>query len=114
VLIGSLPAGGVLCGILCGATYLALAVALTALAASLVRSVLGTVVMTLAILLALPLAGLFHAVTNWLPSALVNGPVDLVNGTQHLSHFLPALLVTATAGAAALAAAARRLTVRET
>jgi len=88
-------------------------VALTALAASVVRSVLSTVAVTLALLLGLPVAGLYHAIANWLPSALVNGPVDLANGTEHLSHFWPALLVATTGGAAALAVAARRLGARE-
>jgi ABC-2 type transport system permease protein len=113
VLIGRLPAAAVLGGMGCGAVYMAFAVAVTALAASMVRSVLGTVAVALGIMLALPVAGLFHAISNWLPSALVNAPVDLANGTQHLAHFAPALLVTAAAGALALAVAVRRFRSRE-
>lgn len=113
VLIGSLPAGGVLAGVLCGAMYLAFAVAVTAFAASLVRSVVGTVATALAILVVLPIASVFHAIANWLPSALVNAPVDLVNGTQHLSHFVPSLAVSVAASAAALLIAVRRLAARE-
>jgi ABC-2 type transport system permease protein len=113
VLIGRLPVGGVLGGMACGALYMAFAVAVTALAASLVRSVLGIVALTLGLMLVLPVAGLLHAISNWLPSALVNAPVDLVNGSQHLSHFVPALVVTVAAGALALAVAVRRLRSRE-
>jgi ABC-2 type transport system permease protein len=113
VLIGRLPVGAVLGGMGCGAVYMAFAVAVTALAASVVRSVLGTVALALGIMLVLPVASLFHAISNWLPSALVNAPVDLANGTQHLPHFLPALLVTAAAGALALAVAVRRFRSRE-
>jgi ABC-2 type transport system permease protein len=113
VLIGSLPVGGVLAGVLCGATYLTFAVAVTALAASLVRSVIGTVATALAILVVLPIASVLHAIANWLPSALVNAPADLVNGTQHLSHFVSSLAVSVAAGALALLIAVRRLAARE-
>jgi ABC-2 type transport system permease protein len=113
VLIGALPLGGVLGGVLCGAMYLAFAVAVTAFAASLVRSVIGTVATAVAILVVLPIASVFHAIASWLPSALVNGPVDLVSGTQHLSHFAPSLAVSVAASAAALLIAVRRLSARE-
>jgi hypothetical protein len=39
--------------------------------------------------------------------------VDLLNGTHHLSHYLPAFAVTAAVSAAALAIAALRLRLRE-
>ena len=113
VLIGSLPAGAVFAGLLCGAVYFAFAVAVTAFAASLVRSVIGTVATALAILVVLPIASTFHAIAAWLPSALVNAPADLVNGTEHLSHFVPSLAVSLAAGAAALLIAVRRLGARE-
>lgn len=113
VLIGSLPVTGMLGGLLCGAVYEAFAVAVTALAASLVRSVLGTIGVALAILIALPIAGTLHVIADWLPSALVNAPVDLVNGADHLAHFGPALGVTAAATVAALGVAAARLTARQ-
>jgi ABC-2 type transport system permease protein len=112
VLIGSLPVGGMLGGMLCGAVYLTFAVAVTALAASLVRSVIGTVAVALAILVVLPIAGAFHLIASWLPSALVNAPVDLVSGT-HLLHFLPALGVSVAASAAAMVISVRRLSRRE-
>jgi ABC-2 type transport system permease protein len=114
VLLGVLPAGEVLAGVLCGAMYLVFAVAVTSFAASLVRSVIGTVATALAILVILPIASVFHTIANWLPSALVNAPVDLVSGTQHLSHFVPSLAVTAAASALALLIATRRLAARET
>jgi ABC-2 type transport system permease protein len=114
LLIGSLPAGAVFGGVLCGAVYLAFAVALTALAASLVRGRLGTVGIALALLLALPVVGLLSGtVAQWLPSALVNAPVDLVGGSEQLSHYLPAIGVSIAAGAAALALAVTRLRRRE-
>jgi len=113
LLIGSLPAGGTLAGVLCGAAYLAFAVALTALAASMVRSTLATAGVTLAVLLLLPIAGSFHVIDNWLPSALVNAPYYLVSGTHQLSYYLPALGVTVAVSAAVLAIAVSRLRARE-
>ncbi len=113
VLIGALQAGAVFGGMLCGVVYMIFAVALTALAASLVRSVVGTIAATLAILVVLPIASVWHAISDWLPSALVNGPVDLAGGTQHLWHFAPALTVSVAASAAALTVAVRRLSTRE-
>jgi ABC-2 type transport system permease protein len=113
LLIGSLPAARVLAGILCAAAYLAFAVAMTALAASMVRGTLATVGITLVALLVLPIAGVFRPIDNWLPSTLATAPVDLVNGTQPLSHYLPAFGVTVAVGAAALAIAVLRLRSRE-
>jgi ABC-2 type transport system permease protein len=113
VLLGSLSAGGVLAGILCGAMYMVFAVAVTALASSLARSVIGTVGIALVILILIPIAGSIHAIANWLPSALVNAPVGLV-GSEHLTHFLPSLGVTAAASAAAVWFSAYRLRRRET
>jgi ABC-2 type transport system permease protein len=113
LLIGSLPVGGMLAGILCGAVYLAFAIAVTALAASMVRSTLASVGITLAVLLLLPIAGTFRPIDNWLPSALVTAPVDLLNGAHHLPHYLPTFGVTVAVSAAALAAAVLRLRTRE-
>ncbi len=113
VLLGSLPAGGVLAGVVCGAIYMMFAVAVTALAASLARSAIGTIGIALANMILIPIAGSIHAVDDWLPSALVNAPVDLV-GRQHLTHFIPALGVTVAASAAAAWFAAYRLGRRQT
>jgi ABC-2 type transport system permease protein len=113
VLIGSLPAGGMLGGMLCGAVYLAFAVAVTALAAAMVRSVVGAVGIALAILVALPIVGALDDVGRWLPSALADAPVSLVNGTDQLPHFGPALAASAVASVAVLAAATVRLRRRE-
>lgn len=113
LLIGHLPVGGLLAGILCAVAYLAFAVAVTALAASIVRSTLATAGLTLAVLLLLPIAGTFGAITNWLPSTLVNAPVDLASGAHQLSHFIPALAVTVAAGSAAVGIAVLRLRARE-
>jgi ABC-2 type transport system permease protein len=115
LLIGSLSVGGVAAGVLCGAVYLAFAVAVTAFAASLTRTTVAAVGITLGILLALPLLADVHGITNWVPSALIGAPADLAgNPPGHdLIHFLPALGVSAVAGAVALAAAVLRLRQRE-
>ena len=113
VLIGSLPVAGMLAGVLCGALYLTFAVAVTAAAASVVRGTLAAVGMTLAVLVALPVAGTWQALDKWLPSTLVNAPVDLVSGAHHLTHFASALAVTCAATVALLAVAVSRLSARE-
>lgn len=113
LLIGSLPVSGMLAGILCGAAYLVFAVSLTALAASLARSTLAVSGITLAVLLVLPVVSTFHAIHGWLPSTLVNAPVDLASGAHQLPHYLPALGVTVGGSAAALAIAMYRLRTRE-
>ena len=117
LLIGPLPAGGLLAGMLCAAVYLVFAVAVTALATSLTTSTVAAVGITLAILLAaLPLLGTVNAISSWVPTALVGAPADLVASpsTYGLAHFVPALGVGAAAGALALAAAVRQLRARET
>jgi hypothetical protein len=65
-------------------------------------------------LLLLPIAGVYHPVSNWLPSALANAPADLLGGTQQLAHYLPAFAVTVVVTGAALAGAVLRLRARET
>jgi ABC-2 type transport system permease protein len=113
LLIGSLPASQVLAGVICGAIYLAFAVAVTTLAASFARSTIATAGIAFMILLVLPILGTVHVVARWLPSALVNAPVDVVSGTHQFGYFWPAFIVAAAASAAALAAATRRLNARE-
>jgi ABC-2 type transport system permease protein len=113
LLIGAPPAGGMLAGMLSGSVYLAYAVAVTALAAALVRGTLAAVGIALAVLFVLPVAGVYHPVGNWLPSALANAPVDLVRGTHHLPYYLPAFAVTVVVTAVVLAAAVLRLRARE-
>jgi ABC-2 type transport system permease protein len=113
LLIGAMPAGSVLAGALCETVYLAMAVALTALAASLVRSTLGAVAMALGLLLVLPIIGAWHAADRWLPSTLVNAPVDLISGAHHLQHFVPSLAVTVAVAVTALVLAMLRLRERE-
>jgi hypothetical protein len=99
--------------ILCGATYLAFAVAVTALVASMVRSTLATAGVTLAVLLLLPIAGTLRAINNWLPTTLATAPIDLLDGTHQLSHYLPAFAVAVAVSAAALAIADLRLRTRD-
>lgn len=113
LLIGSLPARPVLAGILCGIVYLAFAVALTALAASFVRSTVGATGITLAVLLLIPVAGTYHVISRWLPSALVSAPASLTGGAHQLRYYAPALIVTAVASRAILLGAVLRLRNRE-
>jgi ABC-2 type transport system permease protein len=116
LLIGALPAGGLLAGTLCAAVYLSFAVAVTALAAALTKTTVASVGITLAILLAaLPLLGDVHAISSWVPAVLVGAPADLVTSPppDNLAHFVPALGVSAVAAALALAAAVRLLQARE-
>ena len=112
LLIGSLPVAAMFEGMLCAACYLAFAVALSAVAASVVKNTLGAVGLTVVLLLALPIAALAHSIQNWLPSALVNAPYNLITGT-HLSHYLPAIGTSLVAAALLLIAAAARLRSRE-
>lgn len=113
LLIGTLPAGGMLAAMLCGVVYLGYAVAVTAFAATLVRNTLATVGVALAVLFVLPIAGIYRPIADWLPSALTSAPDALVSGTHHLSHYLPALAVAVVASGAALAVAVLRLRARE-
>jgi ABC-2 type transport system permease protein len=113
LLIGAPDAGGMLAGMLCAAVYLAYAVAVTAFAAGIVRGTLAAVGLALAILFLVPVAGVYHPVSKWLPSALANAPADLLRGTHQLSYYLPAFAVTAVAIAAALTVAVLRLRARQ-
>lgn len=113
LLIGSLSAAGLFAGVLCAVVYLAFAVALTAFATSLARNTVASAGITLAILLGLPLLADVHVISNWVPSALVGAPADLVAGTYQLPHYLPALAVAVVAAAGALALAVRSLQARE-
>lgn len=112
LLIGSLPVASMLEGMLCAACYLAFAVALSAAAASLLKNTLGAVGLTVVVLLALPIAGLAHSISNWLPSVLVNAPVNLIDGT-HLTHYLPGIGTSLAAAALLLVGTAARLRSRE-
>ena len=113
LLLGHLPAAQVLAGVACVAVYFTFAVAVTALAASMVRSTIATAGVTFIFLLALPVLGSVSVLARWLPSALVNAPVSLVDGAHQLGYYWPPLLTAALAGGAALAAATRRLSARE-
>lgn len=88
------------------------AVALSALFASCVRSTLGTVGLTVVILIALPIAGSVRSITDWLPSALVNAPIGLLNG-QTFAHYLGAAAIALAASALLLFGTVVRLGARE-
>jgi ABC-2 type transport system permease protein len=113
LLLGHLPAAQVLVGAGCVAVFLTFAVAVTALAASMVRSTMATVGIAFIFLLALPVLSSIRVLARWLPSALVNAPVNLVDGTHQLGYFWPALLTSVVASGAALAVATRRLSARD-
>lgn len=113
LLIGPLPPGGMLAGMLCGAVYFILATAVAAFAAALVRSTIGAVGIALGLLILMPIASAIRPIASWLPSALVGAPAGLVNGSEVLSHFGPALAVAVAGTAAALAASVRLLSRRE-
>jgi ABC-2 type transport system permease protein len=112
LLIGSLPVTAMLAGLVCQAVFLAFAVAVVALAASLARSTLGTIGIALGLLLVLPIAGIAGVLHDWLPTTLVNAPVDLLTITRP-SDYLPTLAVTAAVTPAVLFAAVARLRRRE-
>jgi hypothetical protein len=86
-----------------------------AFAASLTKTTVTSVGITLGILLALPLLADVHAISNWVPSALIGAPAELAASppAYDLVHFVPALGVAAVAGALALAGAVQRLRHRE-
>jgi ABC-2 type transport system permease protein len=112
LLIGPLPVPALVGGLVCQAVFLAFAVAVVALAASLARTTLGTIGIALGVLLVLPVAGAVGALHDWLPTTLVDAPVDLLTST-HLSDHLPTLAVTVVATPALLYAAVARLRRRE-
>ncbi len=112
LLLGGLTPDGVLAGVLCESVYLVFAVAVVAAAASVVRTTLATVGAALGVLLLLPIAGLVGVLHDWLPSTLVNAPVELL-GTAGLSDYLPALVVSAVASVLLLVLAVTRLRRRE-
>lgn len=113
LLIGAPPVGGMFAAMLCGVVYLGYAVAVTAFAATIVRGTLATVGVALAVLFALPIAGIYRPIADWLPSALTDAPAALLNGTHHLSHYVPAFGVAVAVSAGLLAAAVFRLRARE-
>ena len=112
VLIGVLPAGGLLLGALFGILYLAFAVAVAAAIGSSLESVLGTVMGFLLVLLLLPIVGIADAVGRWLPSHLVGAQVSLVmDGT--VGDYLGSALVTVILIGLLLTAAVNRAGARE-
>lgn len=112
LLIGHLPVAQLLAGLGYGVAFLAFAVAVSCAAASLVRGTLGAVGLSLVALIGLSVVGAFRSVHDWLPSALSNAPVDVLTGVS-MTHYLPALAITAGATAALLTFAVRRLRARE-
>ncbi len=112
LLLGPLPAGGVLAGIVCQAFYLTFAVAVVAAAASLTRGTMATVGIALGFLIVLSVAGNVAVLHDYLPSTLVGAPAALLTGGA-LTDYLPALAVSTGVGAALVAVAVYRLRRRE-
>lgn len=112
VLLGALPAGGLLLGALLAVLYLAFAVAVVAVAGSRARGVLGAVLVSLLVLLVMPLAGIADAVGRWLPSHLVGAQTALV-ADGSAGDYLGAAVVTVLATAALVAVAVRLTGSRE-
>jgi ABC-2 type transport system permease protein len=111
-LIGTLPAASMVEGMALALLYLAFAVAVVALAAAIGRSQLPTVLITLAFLIALPILGLVKDLGRWLPSSLIGALDGLLTGVP-LSHYLPAVALTAAAIPALLWGAVRLAAGRE-
>ena len=112
VLLGGLPAGGMVLGTLLGILYLAFAVAVAAALGSRLNGVVGTVAATLLILLVLPIAGIAETVGQWLPSYLVGAQVALVKGGS-AGDYLGTVIVTIVAIAILLITAVRWAESRE-
>jgi ABC-2 type transport system permease protein len=113
VLIGPLPAGGMIAGIVLWWLYLGFAVSVVALAAGLSRSVVGAAGLTVVVLLVLPLgAEVLGAVKPWMPSTLVGSLTALADGGS-VTSFLRAAAVATLTAAACLVAAVRLLARRE-
>jgi hypothetical protein len=113
VLIGDLPAAGMVAGIAYWCLYLAFAVSVVALAAGLARSVIGTAGITVVVLLALPLgAQVVGAAEPWMPSVLVGAISEIADGAAP-ADYLRAAAATAPATGVCLLAARRLLERRE-
>lgn len=112
VLIGGLPAAGVLAGIGYGMIYLLFVVAVVAAAAGRARSVLGTVLISIFVLLLMPIVGLVRAVGEWLPNHLVGALTAIPDGASAAGYW-KATIVTLLATPAALWFAIRWSAARE-
>lgn len=112
VLLGGLPAAGMILGTLAGVLYLAFAVAVAAAFGGRFASVLGTVAATLLVLLVLPIVGIVESVGRWIPSHLVGAQVALVNDGS-AGDYLGAAIITIVSVVVLLTAAARWSQSRE-
>ncbi len=113
LLIGGLPAVGMLVGIGYWALYLAFVVAAVALAAGVSRSVIGVAGVTAVVLIAMPLgADVLVAVKPWMPSTLVGALPALAAGASP-TEFVRAAVSAVVLSGAALLTAGRLLAARE-
>jgi ABC-2 type transport system permease protein len=113
VVLGSLPTGRMLLGIALEALFLAFAVAVVALAASVARSTVAAAGLTLAVLLGMGiLGGLGGGLSRWLPTHLIAALTGLVRDVAP-ADYVPAIVVTVIATAAALVTAVALTARRE-
>lgn len=113
LLIGPLPAGGMLLGWALWLLYLGFAVALVALAAGMVRATVAVTAVSVGLLVAVALVGVIPQVGEWLPSHLVGAPSALAAAETSASDYVGASVVTVAATVAALAGAVRLARRRE-
>jgi ABC-2 type transport system permease protein len=106
VLLGPVPAAGMLAGMALGALFLTFAVALTAAAASVTRGVAATAGVTLAGLLGLAILGGLTPLGRWLPTRLAGAVTELVRGAS-IGDYAPAAATSLVATVAAVAVAVR-------
>jgi len=102
VLIGPLPAGGMVVGWAAWVLYLAFAVAVVAVAAGVVRSTVAVTVVSVGLLIVLAIVGLIPQVGDWLPSHLVGAPAALAEQAAEATDYLGSAAVTVAATAALL------------
>jgi ABC-2 type transport system permease protein len=112
LLLGAVPASGMLAGIVAVWLFLAFAGALTAAFATRFSSVVGPTAATLGIALGLGILGGFGDLGRWMPSSLLTAMSGLAAG-EGIGHFLPSAAVTVVATVALLALTARLAGTRE-
>jgi ABC-2 type transport system permease protein len=112
VLLGPLPVWRMAFGIGCGALFLAFAIALTAMTAALANGTLATGGTALLFLLGMAIVGSLGDLGRWLPTSLLTAMAELVDHTQPAAY-VPAVIVTSVATAAALAGATALAARRE-
>lgn len=112
LLIGEIPAGGVLLGTLYGALYLAFAIAVLTAMLGLTTSNIAGIFGAFAVIIALPVIGMVPAIKPWLPSELFAAVIALIEGVP-ATDFARSAIVTVAAITGLLVFAAYRYERRE-